>query len=249
MLRRIGVPMAIALVFAWTPLVARAAPPPPVAAALATLKQGGAELASDWRYEEKITTSKGSERLSYDPTRAPGARWQVLEVNGKPPSDAARKRLAADAAKAAKKARGGLSVGAGWLAASTYQLVKTTPQTLVYRLSPAPGAKTDPAAARLLGHLAGQFVVSRDDHRPLALSLSNFESFSPRFGVKIEAFSFHAQFRRLGRGARGPVVVERTSNSASGKIFWIKGFKDETEVVLSDFAPVAVSAPAAQTGG
>ncbi|MGH8272971.1 MAG: hypothetical protein ACRES9_01760 [Gammaproteobacteria bacterium] len=231
------------------PFPARAAPPPPVAAALATLKQGGQKLANGWRYEEKITTNKGSERLSYDSSSKAGARWQVLDVNGKPPSSAARKRVAADAAKEARKNGGGLVVGAGWLAASDYQLVKSTPKTLVYRLSPKPGTKTDTTAAHLLDHLAGQFIVARDDYRPLSLSLSNFESFSPRFGIKIEAFLFRAEFKRLGTTGKGPVVVVRTSNSASGKVFWIKGFKDKTEVDLSHFAPVVTPAPGAQTGG
>lgn len=239
----------LALAVLLAPALAWATPPAPVAAALAALKQGGASLAGGWRYEEKITTTKGSEWLSYDPARPEGSRWQVLEVNGKPPDEAARKRLVADAAKAAKQARGGLSVGAGWLAASDYQLVKSTPKKLVYRLSPKPSPKTDPAAKRLLSHLAGQLIVARDDHRPISLRLDNFESFSPRFGVKIESFAFRARFERLGDTGKGPVVVVRTSNSASGKVFWIKGFKDKTAVVLSDFAPVVASAPAAQTGG
>lgn len=218
--------------------VARAAPPPPVATALALLKNGKAALAAGWRYEERISGSHGSLRLSYDPSRAAGARWRVLAVNGKPPSEAMRKRLAEQAARAGQKS--GLAVGPGWLAASEYRLVKTTAKTLVYQIVPRPGGG-ESGTAKLLRHLAGRFVVSRDDDRPLSLSLDNFESFSPRFGVRIEAFDFHAEFRRLG--PHGPIVVVRTSNSARGKVFWIKHFKDETEVRLSAFVPVTASAP------
>jgi hypothetical protein len=227
---------------------AEAAQPAPVAAALVILKQGGAALANSWRYRETITSAKGSEQLSYDPTRPAGARWKVLRVNGKPPSAAARKRLVSQAARAAKRAGKGLRPGSGWLARSRFQLVKTTAGKLIYDLHPKPAASTTAGAANLLTHLAGQFVVARGDHRPLSLRLDNFESFSPRFGVKIESFAFRARFKRLDKGG-GPVVVVRTSNSASGKVFWIKGFKDKTKVVLSGFTPVAASAPAAQTGG
>ncbi|MGH8225078.1 MAG: hypothetical protein ACRER1_02850 [Gammaproteobacteria bacterium] len=219
---------------------ARAAPPSPVVAALAMLKSGGTGLAAGWRYEEKISTARGSERLSYDPARTVGERWQVLAVNGKTPSEAARKRLAAQAARASATANSAIAVGSGWLATSDYRLVKTTAKTLVYQLRPQPASGDESGAAKLLRHLAGQFVVARDDHHPLALSLDNFESFSPRFGVRIEAFAFRAEFRRLGNS--GPVVVVHTSNSARGKVFWIKQFEDKTEVTLSGFAPVTASA-------
>ncbi|MGH8274414.1 MAG: hypothetical protein ACRES9_09240 [Gammaproteobacteria bacterium] len=229
-------------------LPARAAAPPPVAAALSSLRHGSSKLAADWRYQEKITGAQGSERLGYDPTRKPEERWHVLEVNGKPPDAAARKRLAAEAAKVRKKAEHGLSVvGGGWLAASDYTLIKTTAETLVYQFRPRPAKDDHSATASLLRHLAGRFVVSRHDHRPISLRLDNFESFSPRFGLKVNAFAFRAEFKRLGK--QGPVVVVRTSDSARGKVFWLKGFKNKTEVVLSDFIPVASSAPVAQTGG
>lgn len=220
--------------------VALAAPPPPVATALALLKNGKADLAAGWKYEERISGSHGSLRLSYDPSRAAGARWRVLAVNGKPPSEAMRKRLQAQVARAGQAGKSGLAVGSGWLAASDYRLVKTTAKTLVYQIMPRPGGGGS-GTEKLLRHLAGRLVVSRDDDRPLSLSLDNFESFSPRFGVRIEAFDFHAEFRRLG--PHGPIVVVRTSNSARGKVFWIKSFKDETEVRLSAFVPVTASAP------
>ena len=231
---------AVAVLAALMTIVARAAPPPPVAAALSLLKSGGAKLAAGWKYEERISDERGSERLSYDPSRAPGARWQVLTVNGKPPSEAMRKRLAAQAAQAGNAANSDITVGSGWLAASDYRLVQTTAKTLVYQLRPQPAGDDESGAASLLRHLAGRFVIARDDHRPLSLSLDNFESFSPRFGVHIEAFAFRAEFRRLG--GDGPMVVVRTSNSARGKVFWIKRFEGRTEVTLAGFAPVTASA-------
>lgn len=236
----------LTLALAAVPL-ALAAPPPPVAAALSQMQRGSGELAAHWRYHEKITGTRGSEKLGYDPARPPGRRWRVLEVNGKPPDADARKRLAAEAAKARKKAESGLAVGAGWLAASDYNLVQKTAVKLVYQFRPRPAKNDYSASASLLRHLAGRFVVSRDRHDPISLRLDNFESFSPHFGVKVDAFVFRARFKRLGK--RGPVAVVRTSNSARGKVFWLKGFEDKTEVVLSGFAPVAAPAPAAQTGG
>lgn len=219
-----------------------AAPPPPVAAALAMLKSGGVELAAHWKYEERISGPRGSERLSYDPSRAPGARWRVLAVNGKPPNDAERRFLAAQAARAGQTTGSGIAVGAGWLAASDYRLVETTAKTLVYQLRPRPAADDNSGAAKLLRHLAGRFVIARSDHRPLSLDLDNFESFSPRFGVRVEAFAFRVRFRRLGKD--GPVVAVHTSHSSHGKVFWIKRFEDRTEVTLEGFAPVTASAPA-----
>jgi hypothetical protein len=226
--------------------VARALPPPPVQSALAALKQGSAKLASGWRYKETITSSKGKTQLTYDPSRRAGERWAVVKVNGKTSDEAARKRLKARTDKRSS-ASGKLGVGSGWLATSDYKLLKKTPTTLVYQLHPNVDAASDKSTAKLLGHLAGELVIARDGHRPLSLKLDNFESFSPKFGVKINAFGFRAKFKRLADS--GPVVVIKTSNFARGKVFWIKGFKDKTEVELSDFTPVAASAPVPQTGG
>lgn len=227
--------------------VAQATPPPPVQSALAALAQGGTELAAGWRYRETISGSNGKARLVYDPERKPGERWTVVKVNGETPDKEARKRWADRAAARAKASGNGPGIGSGWLAASDYKLIKTTPDKLVYQLRPHAGEGADEATAELLGHLAGKFVVARDDYRPLSLRLDNFESFSPRFGVTVEAFGFRTKFKRLGRS--GPVVVAQTSNFARGTIFWIKGFEDKTEVVLSDFSRVGSFAPAAETGG
>lgn len=237
--------LASALAFLIAMPSAWAVPPPPVRSALAALKQGGSELASGWRYQETITSSKGKARLAYDPSRRTGERWTVVKVNGKAPDEAARKRLKARADKRSQAPGEQLGIGSGWLASSDYKLLKKTPTTLVYQLRPNAGAKADQGTAKLLSHLAGELIIARDDHRPLSLKLDNFESFSPKFGVKINAFGFRAKFKRLAHS--GPVVVVKTSNFARGKVFWIKGFEDKTQVELSDFTPVAASAPAPQT--
>lgn len=234
----------------WLPLLAAllggtavAALPPPVHDALAQMRAGQAALAAGWRYQEQVTGSGGSERLEHDPARPAGSRWRVVAIDGKAPSAAQAARLAAQAEKAAHAAGGAaLAAGPGWLEASEYRLVGATDKTLVYQIRPHRGGLTG-ASADLLSHLSGRLEIARADHRPLRLSLSNFESFSPRFGVKIENFTFKATFRRLRAG--GPVVVERAENEASGTVFWFKHFDNRTAVVLSHFAPAIGSAPAA----
>lgn len=223
-----------------------AAVPSPVADALAALRAGQSRLAAGWRYRERIAFGSGSELLAYDPVRPAGSRWRVLAVNGKAPKAADRRRLDAQA-EAGVKAASALPAASDWLARSAYRLVATTPATLVYQLRPRV-TRTDPDAARaLLPHLSGRLVIARSDHHPLSLRLENFESFSPRFGVTVEDFAFHADFRSLGTG--GPLVAVRIGTEARGKILWFKHFADRTGVVLSDFGRAASSAtaPAAAT--
>jgi hypothetical protein len=219
-----------------------AAPPAPVGDAIAMLHAGQGQLIGAWRYQETITDAGGSVRLGHDPDRSESSRWRVLTVNGKKPDAADEKRFAEQAAEAVRAGVGTLSATSDWLATSEYDLVDTTATTLVYRLQPRPGKQDSSAEANLLRHLAGRLVIGRDDHRPLTLSLDNFESFSPRFGVSIDGFVFRADFRRLE--AHGPVVVSRTSTETRGKLFWLKRFDNRTEIVMSDFAPVASSMPA-----
>lgn len=237
---------AVALAVAAAATV-RAAPPPPVQTALAMLAQGSNVTAEGWRFKETIKDSRGTMKLAYRPLREPGHRWRILTVNGEEPGEAARERLSAKARKAAKAAGRWSGPSLGWLSASRYRLIKKTHDTLVYQLRPRASKRMDAAGRKLMSHLAGKLVIARGDYRPLSLRLDNFESFSPRFGVKVTSFGLRIEFKRLNES--GPVVVVHTSNSVAGEIFWFNSFKNKTEVTLSDFEPVATPAPGARTGG
>ncbi len=208
------------------------------------LARGRAALAVHWRYHETVTGTHGSEELSYDPSRPAGERWAVLRVNGGKPSANDRKRLAARAAQVAKRGGHTALTRGGWLSESEYRLVQTTDKQLVYQLQPQVRSAHSSAVRSLLKHLSGRFVVARSDHRPLVLTLENFESFSPRFGVTVHGFRFQATFGRIG-GAGGPVTVTQTSSEVRGKVFWVKGFAAKTRVELSDFTPVPMSSSTA----
>ncbi|MGA7966223.1 MAG: hypothetical protein WCB49_10100 [Gammaproteobacteria bacterium] len=229
------------------PAGALASPPKPVADALALLNSGMDQLAGGWQYQQKVTSDQGSETLAYDGSRPVGERWTVLAVNGKPPSAKQAKELAEKARAEHKKGKSSDNVSLGmdsWLQASHYRLIHADDKQFVYQIEVQAGAHDSASADAMLKHLAGQFVVARDDHRPLKLTLDNFESFSPRFGVKVTQFHLQIQFRRLSAPA-APVVADRVSTEAKGKVFWIKSFDTKTRVILSHFVPVSgtVSTP------
>lgn len=207
------------------------------------IASGRAALARGWRYQERISAPQGTERLAYDPARPAGSRWRLLSVNGRPPAAGERKRLAQQAAAA--RAGGPVFAGGGWLMHSDYRLVAHGGGRLVYLVEPRPGAGDSGAARNVLKHLSGRLVVASTDHRPVELTLSNFESFSPHFGVTVHSVSFRAQFRRIH--GNGPVVVTKAVSEMKGKMFWLKGFADRTEVELSHFEPVPASASAPAT--
>lgn len=225
-----------------------AAPPKPVADALAQISASGNKLADSWRYKQTITGTQQSEKLAYDASQPEGRRWTVLSVNGKKPSPEKARELAGQAKQTHGKGHSdSLAMGVdSWLNASHYRLVDSTGNHLVYQIEPQPGAHADAATTNMLKHLSGQFVVAKEDHRPLSLTLDNFESFSPRFGVEIKSFQLKIRFIRLAAGER-PVVAQEVDTQAKGKVFWIKSFDARTKVVLSDFAPVdgARTVPAA----
>lgn len=227
---------------------ALAAPPKPVADALAQLDSGMHQLAGGWRYQQKVSSDQGSETLAYDGGRPAGERWTVLTVNGKQPSPEKAKKLVAQARAAHQKGKSSADVSLGvgsWLQASGYRLVDSGGKQLVYQIRPRAGSKDSGSAGKLLRHLSGRLVVARDDHRPVKLTLDNFESFSPRFGVKVTHFELQIEFARLGPGQ--PVVTRHVSTEAKGKVFWLKSFDTRSEVTLSHFSPVAGSAPVPAT--
>ena len=244
-LRAPAIIAAFGLLLALSPGARAATLPGPVGDALGMLNSGMTRLAGGWRYQQKVTGDQGSETLSYDAGRPEGERWKVLSVNGKPPSPEKARKLAEQAQAAHDKGKqsADVSLGVGsWLEASHYRLIRSDDTQLVYQIELHAGPHDSNSSEAMLKHLSGQLKVARDDHRPLELTLDNFESFSPRFGVKITHFSLQIRFERLG--ANAPVVAEHVSTEAQGKVFWIKSFNTSSQVTLSHFAPVAASAPA-----
>lgn len=225
-----------------------AAPPKPVSDALALISASKTELAGGWRYRQRITGTQQSELLAYDASRPPGHRWAVLAINGKKSSPEKARQFEAQARQSeGKPSSRGLTAGVGsWLDASHYKLVNATGGQLIYRIEPRPGPHADASTRAMLKHMSGRFVVDRKDHHPVSLTLGNFESFSPRFGVEIKSFRLKITFKRLQAGDR-PVVAQQVATEAKGKVFWIKSFDARTRVVLSDFAPAAASAPVPAT--
>lgn len=243
-----GVCTVIALVLLGLGGVAFATPPKPVSDALALISASKTELAGGWRYRQRITGTQQSEMLAYDASRPVGQRWSVLTINGKKPSPEKARQFEAQARQSADKhpARGLATGVSSWLAASHYKLVNATAGQLIYRIEPRAGPHADASTRAMLKHMSGRFVVDRKDHHPISLTLGNFESFSPRFGVEIKNFQLKISFKRL-QAANKLVVAHEVATEAKGKVFWIKSFDARTRVVLSDFAPAADSAPAPAT--
>lgn len=221
------------------PPAASAALPRPVSDALAMLDAGRGSLASGWRYKQTISGGQHTEKLAYDAARPAGKRWRVLSVNGKAPTPQQARELARQAGTTRKQGRsGGLVKGVdNWLNESHYRLIKSGATQFVYQVQPRAGRNAGATTREMLKHLSGRFTVSRKDHRPVELTLQNYESFWPRFGVEIKSFELKIHFRRLAADGR-PVVTDRISTEAKGKVFWLKGFDARTRVVLSDFVPV-----------
>lgn len=210
-----------------------AAPPKAVAAALKHIRDGQEQLESGWSYRQLLTTSKGRVLFSYNPKRRQGLRWQVMEVNGKPPTKDVQRRLSRQARSVGKA--GALPIEnskSDWLSQSSYHLIQTTKSTLVYRLIPS-STVGKPAVKSLLRHLSGQFIITRKGSWPVSLRLTNSSPFYPRFAVRIRDFVFTVKFHKLSRD--GPVVVSQTSTEARGKVFWLKSFNQVTRVNLSHF--------------
>lgn len=213
--------------------------PKAVEIALQHIQQGEKQLASGWSYRQLLTTAKGRILFSYNPKRRQGLRWKVLEVNGKPPTKGARRRLSRQARSIGKA--GALPIEnskTDWLERSSFRLIEVTKSSLVYRVTPASSAGNS-AVKLLLRHLSGRFVVTRNGAWPVSLELSNSSPFYPRFAVRIRNFVFTVTFHRLSKD--GPVVVSQTSTEAKGKVFWLKSFDQLTKVRLTDFRHLPAS--------
>ncbi len=227
------------------------------------INAGDAALKRDWRYHELDTDSKGTKLLSYDPSRAQGQRWQLVSINGKPPSPAAKKRWmksqakqggrnAVDTAKHKpkdNKSGSGESVKLDMtelMQKSEYKQLPSKGDTLVYQIRPRVLPGQSKMIRIMLKHTLMRLVVNRSDHRPLSLDWYAAKSFSPHFAVTINKFHTKVTYARIVKD--GPIVKTMVHSVVKGKAFWVKHINQDQTSKFSDFSPVsgtvATAAPA-----
>lgn len=220
-----------ALVLGLLPVLALAAPlPDEVRTALLHFSPGAP--AAGWAYT--VTTTRNESRMveRYDPSRPPGGRWQLLELEGRAPTPGelenyARSRPRGDSGGAqANFTREDIEPGS----------LRLLRENDVESEWSAGFREASAGPDKMLGHLTLRLTVDKRTRHVSAYTMELKEPYSPVLGVRMNRLVASARYTPPA-GDRPALPAVQTSSFA-GRILFIPT-AEELEVRFGDYAPAA----------
>lgn len=183
-----------------------------------------------WAYRIELTDSEFTRVIDYDPSLESSRRWQLISVDGEPPTQAQlqehRERWAKDDADSTgQEMRKEYSLG------DIIDLDSLTPQSETenhYVVSFQPTIKDLKDES---GKLNGTLYINKKTERLDFLSITNERNLSPAFSVSIEDFNLYFSFAVV-QDTLFPKVV---TTDIEGTALFFKSFERNSSQKYSDF--------------
>ena len=163
---------------------------------------------------------------------SPADGWQLVSINGEPPSPQALADYADDAEQRDGRRQQPAKLDFSKMARmDSVEVVEEDPDTLVFAFSPQAGGATGGRA--MAGKMAGTLTVAKDGLRPLKLSLELQEPASPAPTVKIQAFRQEMTFAM--EPTTGASLLASMTVSMRGKALLFRKMDNEARVAFSGY--------------
>ncbi len=188
-----------------------------------------------WAFTE-TTVRNGTETVArYDPSRPEGERWSLLSIDGRPPTDEARRKFEE---RRAGRGRGEEqqedSEEQGFSAvieADSLIPLRESESHAVYGFKPASGeGKGDDGMSE---YVDGTLRISKSGPYVESLEMRSREPFSPAFGVKIKEFSTVMTFAPVGDEVI--VLPESVAVRMVGRAMLFKKLDETVRTRFSDY--------------
>jgi len=190
----------------------------------------------DWDFEEEwafTETSLHEEKLfvgHYDPRLAEDARWSLVSVDGREPTDRQQRKFQHDKNDHDSDSDDGLSRITTAVKPDTLELAEETDEYWLFTFVP------DMDQKELVDSVDAAIKIIKDGHYVEFLEIRNKEDIKPGFGTKITRFLTRLTFGPAIDG--GPIVPQTVNVRVTGRALFFIGF-DETEAIkYSDFEQV-----------
>lgn len=195
------------------------------------LKSFRADGAKGWAFTQTTTATKNSRVERYEPMKADGSRWALLQIDGRVPTEDELKdyrekhtrRTSGDTAPDVTKQ----------LDLTSAERVSDDAERVTYRFKLNPGGEDDTSAA----HMRASFTFHKATKTVERFELGNNEPFSPMLTVKIEEARTVMQYSLPT--AERPTLLERVTMRIRGRAMWFKSLDEDMTVEYSDYRYVA----------
>lgn len=199
----------------------------------AILKAAGDALNDDykqsWSYVETTVESEQTTVGTYDPREAIGERWELVSVDGKPPSEDQVAKFLEEKANDSDESEDdddGLDSIAD---PESLILIDETDSYWLYSFTPSP----DDDDADFVKSLNATMKIIKDGPYISIIDMSSEQPFKPQFGVKIKEFSTTMRFGPAAVG--GPIVPLSMDVLIKGRAFLAVGINETINISFTDY--------------
>ena len=210
----------------------------PLAAAIAFADGRRAE--HDYAYTRSLRLVTAGERIDrverFDPTRPDGARWRLLEIEGREPD--ADELADYDGDDHDGRAFRLYSDVIGGLDPLDAELVELTPERAIYRLRETKAAFLDEDEQEFAKYLDSRLVVDRRGPVPYVSELDIVAPapFRPSMAARIERFE--TRFRYAPHPETGEILPSEIRIDLAVTALWVVSVEAMTEIAFRDYVPV-----------
>lgn len=186
-----------------------------------------AEGSKGWAFTQSTRASGKSLVERYDPRLPEFRRWELLQKDGRTPTDKERQTYAE---QQTRRSRGDTAPNVKeQIDEATGELIQDDGTRAHWRFRLRTTDEDDRSAA----HMTATFVLHRPTSTIERMELASFEPFKPVTGIAIEQARTVVDYS-LPEGDR-PTLLQRITVTLRGRAWWIKSLDDDMEVVYSDF--------------
>lgn len=186
---------------------------------------------SDWAFTETSADSEITTVARYHPARPGNERWNLLTVNGHPPTD---KEVAAFREDKAGEDPGNNDDDRDndveeMVQPDSLSLIEETDEHWLFSFSPS----EDEDDEGFLKHVDATLKIVKHGPYIEFISLRSNKPFKPRFGVKISELVTHLSFGPAAAG--GPIVPESVDIRVRARAFLAIGIDETVSISFSDY--------------
>ncbi len=184
----------------------------------------------DCAYTVVTTTSEETLVASYDPSRADELKWQLISVDGEPPSDKRVSKYRKQ--KEGQEERNGARGFSEMVDESSVERIEETAEEVTYRFQPIFFADK-PEQNKLM---VGLVIINKNDASIRQMEYYNTAKVKPVAIVTIEKLHSVMEFTTMPDGEQVPL---KTKTHTKGKAFVFKKFDEHYVQEFSDYRKVS----------
>lgn len=197
------------------------------------------DLHEDWAFTATSSGREGERVGRFDPRRPEGERWNLLSIDGRPPT-------AEESAEYAENSGGhhfgddddddgdnGDDNAIDMVEPGSLRLVEETDDYWLLSFVPTDDDEEDDVGRKVLENMQGTVKIVKDGEYLAYIDIHNEKPIRPKFGVKMKKFLMHMNFGPINDD--GPVVMQSMDFAIKLSAYVLVRVNEAESLTFSDF--------------